>query len=188
MKAMSSLISLIISLSISLSMSFNAFAAFDDYDGLEKPLSVGLGTYASVIAFDNAFVDDLEFSGFAITVGYAISNQYLIRGSYFSLEEDDITNLDSSGYDLLAYLGTGLASHGFKAYVGGGLFKEKLDDGFDTESFSGLQLSGGIGYNWDSVSLDLIVGIRDSSDYEDGAISAVDITAVSSSLLLSARF
>ena len=179
---------ILISIFFSLSLSSTVFAAFDDYDGIEKPLAVGLGTYASVIAFDEPFTDDLEFTGLAITVSYAISNQWLLRGTYFSLEEDQITNLDSTGYDLLAYLGTGLAAQGFKAYVGGGLFKEKLDDGFDTEEFSGVQLSGGIGYNWDAVSLDLVLGIRDSGDYEDSSISSADIAVFSSSLLLSARF
>lgn len=188
MKYVSGLSILLVSLLFSSLFSFKALAAFEDYEGLEKPLAVGIGTYASAINFDNVAIDDLEFSGLALSVSYAISNQYLVRATYFSLEEEDITNLDSSGYDLLAYIGTGLAAHGLKAYVGGGLFSEELDDGFESERFSGIQLSGGVGYNWDAVSLDLIFGFRDSSDYEDDGTDATDVTAFSSSLLLSARF
>ena len=180
-------------LSSSVLLSFSSYVAADDSTNnsavVAKPLSVGIGTYASILATDDPFVSDSEFSGIALTVGYTISDQFLIRGTYFSLEDDDFSDIESSGIDLLGYLGTGLTGHGFKAYIGGGIFKDEIKiSGFGSEDFSGLQLSGGFGYNWDSVSLDLIVGIRDSSDYEDSVNGLFDITAVSSSLLLSARF
>ena len=180
-------------LSSSVLLSFSSYVAANDSannsTAVEKPLSVGIGTYASILDFDDSFISDLEFSGIAITVGYAFSDQFMLRGTYFSLEEDDFSEIESSGIDLLAYLGTGLTGHGFKAYIGGGVFKDEIEiSGLGSESFSGLQLSGGIGYNWDAVSLDLVLAIRDPSDYEDDLNGSVDITAVSSSLLLSARF
>lgn len=169
---------------ILLLLSFNASAS----DYVAKPFSIGLGTYASVIAYDNAFIKDDEFSGLALSFGYAISNNIAFRGTLFSLEHDDYSNIDSSGYDLLAHFGTGLAQEGFKAYIGGGFFRDKWDVGFASETFNGLQLNGGIGYNWAAVSLDLVVGIRDSSDYEQFVFNTVSAAAVSSSLILSARF
>ncbi|MBT8118201.1 MAG: hypothetical protein KJN89_00675 [Gammaproteobacteria bacterium] len=158
-----------------------------------KPFTIGIGTYASTIAYDNSLVKDDDFSGFALSLGYAVSDQFGFRGNYFSLEQDDSSDLESKGIDLLGYLGVGLATHGFKAYVGGGFFSDKWELGPVSETFSGLQLSGGIGYNWDSVSLDFLLNIRDASDYEDFVnrsfpFNPVSAAAVSGSLLISYRF
>lgn len=174
-----------------ITLSFDAFAGADG--GVEKPFTVGIGTYRSVIAYDNSLFQDDELSGYAFSFGYAASDQFAFRGTIFSLEHDDFSDIDSAGYDLLAYLGTGLATQGFKAYIGGGLFSDKWEVGSFSKTFNGLQLSGGIGYNWDSVSLDFILGIRDASDYEDFInqsliFSQVSAAAVSGSLLLSYRF
>lgn len=158
-----------------------------------KPFTIGIGTYASTIAYDDSLLKDDELSGLSLSFGYAVSDQFAFRGSYFSLEHDDFSDLESKGIDLLGYFGTGLATHGFKAYIGGGFFSDKWQLGPVSETFDGLQLSGGIGYNWDSVSLDFILGIRDASDYEDFANQAfpfnpVSAVAMSGSLLLSYRF
>ena len=173
-----------------LSISFNAFADFDAT--AEKPFSLGVGTYRSVIAVDDPFYQDDELSGIAFTFGYAVSNNVAFRGTYFSLEHDDFSDIESTGFDFLAYFGTGLATQGFKAYIGGGLFKDKWEVGTFSQSFDGLQLNGGLGYNWESVSLDLVIGIRDPGDYEDfvNGVFATNFTAtaISSSLLLSYRF
>ena len=171
-------------------VSFNAHSASDGT--VMKPFSIGLGTYRSVIAYDSTVAGDDELSGGSLSFSYAISNQFAVRASYFSLEHDDSAALESTGYDLLAYIGSNLAAPGFKAYIGGGLFSDKWELGSFSETFGGLQLSGGLGYNWDSVALDFILGIRDASDYEDfvnGASSfAVSATAITGSLLLSYRF
>lgn len=156
----------------------------DDYVG--KPFTVGVGSYASIIAFDNPLREDFEFSGIALSFGYAISDNIAFRGTYFSLERDIASDHKSKGYDLLAHFGTGLATQGFKAYIGGGLFKDKWTKGTLSDTFSGLQLNGGIGYNWESVSLDFMIGARDSSDYE--TVLSQSVTAVSGNLLLSYRF
>ena len=63
--------------------------------------------------------------------------------------------------------------------------------GFSDEKFRGVQLNGGLGYNWEVIALDFVLGIRETGDYEDfGQDSGIstDVTAVSGSLILSARF
>lgn len=180
-------------LSSFLLLTFLSFSVFAGTDGpVEKPFSLGIGTYRSVISLDAPLANDDELSGIAFTLGYAVSDMFALRGTYFSLEHDDFSEIESTGYDLLAYFGTGLASQGFKAYIGGGLFKDKWEFGPFSESFDGLQLNGGLGYNWQSVSLDLVLGIRDPGDYEDFANSlfatSYTATAISTSLLLSYRF
>lgn len=170
--------------------SFNTTATFAG--DAEKPFSIGIGTYSSIIAYDNSLYEDDELSGFSLSFAYAVSDMLAFRGTYFSLEHNDFSDIESTGYDLLAHLGTGLATHGFKAYIGGGLFSDKWESGAFSKTFNGLQLSGGIGYNWDSVSLDFILGIRDASDYEafinENLPTDVSAVAASGSLLLSYRF
>jgi hypothetical protein len=154
-------------------------------EGVEKKFNVGIGTYALKVAYD-------DLSGIGISVSYAFSDQFALRGEYYTLDHDDISALDDTGIDLVTYFGTGLATHGFKAYIGGGIFNETWELLGYEEDFSGLQINGGIGYNWDPVALDFVPGIRDSGDYEDFIQRAlfinVDAAAISGSLILSARF
>ena len=175
---------------ILLSISFNAYS---DLGGQgEKQFTIGVGTYRSVIAYDTDFAGDDELSGISFSFGYALSDHFALRGTYFSLEHDDLSDLESTGYDLLAHFGMGLLKPGFKAYIGGGYFRDEWELASFSETFSGLQLNGGIGYNWESVSLDFILGIRDSGDYEDfinqNSSIQVSAVAVTGSLLLSYRF
>lgn len=159
-----------------------------------KPFNIGIGTYATTISYDKDFAKDDDLSGGSLSLAYAVSDSVALRGTFFSQEHDDTSDLESKGFDLLAYLGVNLATHGFKAYVGGGYFRDTWELGPFEETFDGLQLSGGIGYNWDYVALDFILGIRDASDYEDfvngSGIYPEDVTAtaITGSLLLSARF
>jgi hypothetical protein len=161
-------------------------------EGVEKKFNVGIGTYALKVAYDGPYLLDDDLSGIGISVSYAFSDQFALRGEYYTLDHDDISALDDTGIDLVIYFGTGLATHGFKAYIGGGIFNETWELLGYEEDFSGLQINGGIGYNWDPVALDFVLGIRDSSDYEDFIQRAlfinVDAAAISGSLILSARF
>ena len=152
----------------------------------QKQWSVGISSYALIIDSDYYGADD--FIGFAISSDYAISDNFAIRGAYYSLEHEDFSEIEVNGFEFLGYYGTGLMSQGFKAYIGGGLYTETLEasGGLD-EDFSGVQLNGGIGYNWESVALDLSTGIRTTGDYED-FYDGDDLIVTSGSLTLSFRF
>ena len=159
----------------------------------EKKFSLGVGSYALTVAYENPVVgSDDEFGGLGLVGTYAFTDSFAIRGEYYSLGHDQVSSLKARGFDLVGHIGTRLATQGFKAYVGGGLFSETWEFFSAEEDFSGLQFNGGIGYNWESVSLDFVLGIRDPSDYEDFILRATGITttavAVSGSLMLSARF
>ena len=157
-------------------------------DGVPKHWQVGLGIYNFTLAYDNT--SDDEFSGGAISASYAATDNLAFRGTIFSLEHDDFSEVDSSGYDLVVYGGTGLLTQGFKIYGGGGLFKDTWEAFGVEESFNGFQLNGGLGYNWDVVAIDFVIGIRSVSDYDD-FVSIVGVsadTAVSSNLSVSFRF
>lgn len=159
---------------------------------LGKKTSIGIADYAVRLAFSNPYLADDNFSGIGIFVTHAFSDNFALRGGYYFLDHDITADFDMVGLDLLAYYGTGLATDGFKAYIGGGLFSETLSQGIDSENFSGIQFNGGIGYNWEHVTLDLSVGIRDASDYEDHiyTVQGVDtgVQAVSGAFMLSVRF
>lgn len=161
-------------------LSPNAYA-----EGEQKHLNVGIGTYALTVAYDNPFIIDDDYSGTVISVFYAPTDQFAFRGGIYSTEHDSLSALENNGYDLAIYLGTGLATQGFKAYVGGGIFNETQEAFGFNKDFGGVQLSGGIGYNWDAIALDFILGIRDPGDYED--FVGVDAAAVTGSLILSIR-
>jgi hypothetical protein len=159
-------------------------------DDLNRKFNVGLGTYALVITNDSDFFDDDRLTGFSISGLYAVSDMFALRAAYYALEHDDFSNIDDTGFDFVGYIGAGLMSEGFKIYGGGGIYTESWDTPTGDESFNGLQLSGGIGYNWKNVALDFVLSLRQKDDYEDVlAGSGVSIEgAASGSLILSARF
>ncbi len=175
-----------------LSATFLSTSVFAEESPQIKSWNIGVGTYASVVNIDSAFGDeDIEFTGVNFAGTYAFSDTIALRAGYFSLENEDDSALKSTGIDVNIYFGTGLASEGFKVYIGGGLFSDTWEFQSEEEDFSGIQFNGGIGYNWEIISLELIVGIRSASEYadfiEDNGGSG-EIIAVSSSLLLSGRF
>ncbi len=161
-------------------------------DNGQKKFNIGIGSYALVVGYDDGSFKDDELSGFGLSGTYAFTDHFAIRGIYYSLEHDDVSGLDNKGIDLVGYFGTGLATHGFKAYIGGGVFSETWEFSVVEEDFSGLQINGGLGYNWDVVALDFVLAIRDPGDYENfinrTLFTNVDAAAISGSLMLSARF
>jgi hypothetical protein len=159
-------------------------------EDLNKKFNIGLGTYALIITNDSSFFDDDRLTGFSVSGQYAISDMFALRAAYYALDHDDFSNIDDTGFDFVGYVGAGLMSEGFKIYGGGGIFTESWDTSTGDKSFNGLQLSGGIGYNWKNVGLDFVLALRQKDDYEDVlAGSGVSINgAASGSLILSARF
>ena len=155
----------------------SAFAA-------EKRFSVGGGIYVSTLS-PSGYADE-DFSGLALTGTAAFNNHFGVRLNLFSLEHDDVSSLDSSGFDLLALAGYNLANEGFKFYGGLGVFRDKLEYAGSSETFSGTQLNLGLGYNWSQVALDFSVSFRDSGDYEDS--SGISVDATSGLLSLAYRF
>ena len=86
--------------------------SFHALEAAPKHWQVGLGLYRSAVSYNNT--SDDEFSGFAISASYAATDNFAFRGAVFSLEHDDFSDIDSSGYDLVVYGGTGLLTQGFK--------------------------------------------------------------------------
>jgi hypothetical protein len=155
-----------------------------------KNWSVGAGVQSLKVTND---YEDIKFGGTIITASYAFSDSLAVRGSIHSLEHDDTSALTSDSFDIIGYWGTGLQSEGFKAYIGAGIFSDtwEYDDYLEDDKFSGLAFSGGLGYNWEYVSVDLMLGARAAQDYADlieEAGGSGTIMAVTTSLVLSARF
>lgn len=146
----------------------SAFAA-------EKRFSVGGGVYVSTMSA-SGYADD-DFTGLALTGTAAFNNHFAVRLNLFSLEHEDVSGLDSSGFDLLALIGYNLANEGFKFYGGLGVFRDKMKYVGLSETFSGPQLNLGLGYNWSQVALDFSVSLRDSDDYEDVFGASMDVTS-----------
>jgi len=163
---------------------------FADESKEVKNWTVGAGVQSLTVT--NDYEDD-EFSGTIITASYAFSDSLAVRGSIHSLEHDDISAITSDSFDIVGYWGTGLQSEGFKAYIGAGFFSDtwEIKGSQWEETFSGAVFSGGLGYNWEYVSVDFILGARQATDYADFMESAGisgTIMAINTSLVLSARF
>jgi hypothetical protein len=156
-----------------------------------KHFSAGIASFATTVRTDTRFgTEDDDFSGFALFGTGAVNDNVGFRLTYAkqSLEDDSDLKLDALEGSIIA--GTGLATTGFKAYGSLGFFSETMKmNGFSNElDFSGLMLGGGIGYNWNPVSLEFWINFRDSGDYEDLIGEGADVAAASGGLGLSVRF
>ena len=150
-----------------------------------KNFEIGIGGYAVVIDSQ----DRNEFGGNSLSAAFVFNDFVAIRGQYYSVEHDKRDYFDLTGFDVNAYFGKGLQSRGFKIYSGLGFYKETLEYRNITEDITGAQISGGIGYNWPQVSLDLSISIRTVGDYADYFDSNKDdVAAASSSLIIAYRF
>ena len=154
----------------------------------EKNWSVGIGSYAFTLASDNSYNSDLDFSGFNLAAGYAFNNHFQIRGTYFSLENDDFSAIESSGFDVMAYGGVGLSKPGFRGYGGAGFYSDKWSFPSGSKSFSGIQLGGGLGYNWGPVALDFVLTLRQADKYADYIYESGTYVAMSGNLTVSYLF
>jgi hypothetical protein len=177
---------LITSTILASSLIFSNVTLADENSQPMKHWSVGAGTYVVTIAFDNS--EDDSFGGGALSATYAFNDNFAIRGNLFSLEHEDFSDVELTGFEMLAYYGTGLATKGFKAYVGGGLYNESIEANYFDEDFTGVQISGGIGYNWESLSLDFSLGLRSTGDYEDIFDDGEEVSVASGALVLAYRF
>jgi len=151
---------------------------------------IGIGGYAVVIDEDRSQNQD-ELGGNSLSATFVFNDFLAIKGQYYSLDnEDDRSHkFDLSGYDVNAYFGENLQSKGFKYYMGIGFYKETLEYSSGDEDITGAQISGGIGYNWSHVSLDLTLSYRTVGDYAAFLDEKDDnVTAMSSSLTVAYRF
>jgi hypothetical protein len=154
----------------------------------EKNWSVGIGSYAFSITNDNDESNEIDFAGFNLAAAYAINNHFQIRGTYFSLENDDYNGLKSDGFDLMAYGGFGFSMRGFRGYGGVGFYSDKWSFEGESDSFSGFQLGGGLGYNWGPAALDFVINLRKVDEYEDFIYEPGTYIALSGNLTVSYLF
>ena len=158
------------------------------YTDSEKHFSVGVGSYAFSLANDDFSDDEQDFTGFNLSAGYAFNNHFQVRATYFSLENDDFSALESKGFDVMAYGGTGFTEKGFRGYGGAGFFSDKWSASSNSESFSGLQFGGGLGYNWGPAALDFVLTLRQADKYEDFVNGYGTYIAMSGNLTVSYLF
>ena len=165
------------------------------YPGTEpKNFNLGIGYYSLQIyqtySDETYSYDSDRLNGVSLSGAYMFSDNIAFRGTFYSLKRGNFADTDASGFDALAYYGSGLATRGGKWYIGGGYFSEEWNIKAESNSFSGLQLSGGFGYNWERYAFDMLLHLRDPSDYDKhlAAPGSEINTAGVLSLMLSARF
>jgi len=151
-----------------------------------KNWQVGVGGYAVVVDGHN---NRNELGGNSLSVAFVLNDYVAVQGQIYSIDNDESYNFDISGYDINAYFGNNLHNNGFKYYSGFGFYKETLEYSSGDDNITGAQVSGGIGYNWPYVSLDLTLSYRSVGDYADYYNEDNNnVTAMSSSLTVAYRF
>jgi hypothetical protein len=159
-----------------------------------KNFNLGIGVYSLQLyektSEETNLYDSDRLNGVSLSAAYMLTNRIAFRGTYYSLDRGNFPDTEASGYDVLAYYGNGMAMRGFKWYIGGGYFSEEWDVMTVSYSFSGMQFSGGFGYNWQRYSFDMLLHARDKGDYNNN-LSEPDSeirTAGVLSMMMSARF
>lgn len=136
----------------------------------ERNFSVGVTTSGLTLATDG-FEDD-EASGLGVTASayFQDTGRFQLggRATLAFMEHDDLSGLDVTTFDASLLWGQGFNAEGFKWYLSGGIFNDKwsYDVTSFSENFNGLQLGGGIGYNWDRIALDGWLTARNTSSYK----------------------
>ncbi len=163
-----------------------------------RQLAISVGVYT--LALENKFADSSvalalpgkdNFSGNSVAVTVAFTRRLAFKGGVYSLTHEEFENITAEGYDLLLLLGNNFDRIGSKFYIGAGYYTETWSP--SDQDFEGAQFNLGIGYNWNRISLDLVVGIRESSEYSDfvnslNSFAEIDTIAYSGSLELAIRF
>jgi hypothetical protein len=167
----------------------------------ESNFSVGIASFATSLQYDTyyggyygdyygSYYDDDEanFGGYAIYGTAAINNHVAFRLTWAMQSHEDFSELDLNAIEIHLLAGTGLLRRGFKVYGSLGYFSESLEDSEfrEKERFSGFMLGAGLGYDWNPISLELWVNLRDARDYEDFLDTGV--SAASGGLGLAVRF
>jgi len=154
--------------------------------------SVGASTFALSQNITNGYNDvDLTFTGLQLVGAMSVSDNVQAQLTIYGASESDDSDLTLSGNSIRMNLGQGFQKKGFKAYATVGYFNESFEY-FSSESdtISGFEFGGAIGYNFDAISLDYGITIRGSAGYEkDGVWGAGnDVTTATGFLSLTGNF
>lgn len=131
-------------------LAFIILSPFAFAENAQKQGHIGLASSATILDYDDNRFENDSFSGLAIYGGSAFNNNFGLRGqlSFQSLNDSDF-EVRSRAFELSFMAGTGLETEGFKAYGSLGFFADRWSASFaaDDESFNGLMIGGGLGYN-----------------------------------------
>ena len=162
-----------------------------------KNISAGAGVYVNVWEEDD---EKDNFEGYAFTASFALSPGAAVRGHLYFTKHEDEDDVSLDGYDAQLMLGSNLVREGFKIYALGGYWSESLEidasalskSSASVESdFSGLMAGLGIGYNWESATLDFWVAWKDPGEYKDlieDAGGESDVTMGAGAITFGLRF
>lgn len=162
--------------------SANAFA-----NDNESKFSVGVSSFATSVDIGGG-TDDASGLGITATAVFnELGKGHLgIMANYAAMEHDQLSNLDVNNLDASIIWGSNLTQYGFKFYVGGGFFNEKWSTTGFSETFSGAQITGGVGYNFERFAVDLSVNARNPGAYDFGGMDGE--AAATAALSISYRF
>lgn len=160
-------------------------------DVFKPSYSVGLARFAiSQTTEQGSYYQDYIYTGVKISGAVNLNNHIQGGVGFYNTSETQFSDLSLKGYNLRVNFGKGFTQEGFKIYGSFGLYNDQLDNGVVTENVKGLELGGGLGYNFGNIAVDWGYTLRDSSEYETERMYGenMDVTTTSAFLALSANF
>jgi len=130
--------------------------------------AIGVGSFALNYESDQQSAD---WNGFTLRGTMISSKHFAMRGRIYNTEASGFwgNTQEISGFDFSGLLGTNW-NQGINFFGGFGFYSEDLTDDLQPDdSWSGLMLSIGLGYQWQNASLELSGDLRDPSDPEEYA-------------------
>ncbi|MDH5692383.1 MAG: porin family protein [Gammaproteobacteria bacterium] len=138
-----------------------------------RPFSVAVGRYALSVKQNDFVIRETRFTGAAIWLGYALTQNVGLRGGLYSASNTDnrstgaTPELKARGQELQLLIGNNLDRKGFRVYIGLGTFSESWEiAGTPHDRFSGSQFTFGLGYNWQKVTLEYSTAVRGNTGYQ----------------------
>lgn len=154
--------------------------------------SLGASTFALAQNISDGFTEtDLTFTGLQLVGAMSVSDNVQAQLSIYGASEADYDDLTVSGNSIRMNFGKGFQLKGFKAYATVGYFNESLEDATsESDGISGFEFGGAIGYNFDAVSLDYGITIRNSDGYAKDGVwgEGLDVTTATGFLALTGNF
>lgn len=137
-----------------------------------KNHSIGLTRSTTSVNHETAGAEDSSGLGLSYTLVFSDSGhrQWASRFTYASHESCCYRGVSVTALDASVLWGRNLNRQGFKWAAGGGYFYENFSypNRQPSDVFSGLQLTGALGYNFQPFSLDFWLNFRSGDSYDTG--------------------
>lgn len=148
--------------------------------------SVGISRYTSSVSYNGLRSATLDLNGFALFATRALDHHLALRGGWF--QQHHTSDMSADGIDIQLLAGNNFDRKGLKLFGGVGYLRERWGLSEGDVTLESPQVTMGVGYNWDDVSVEWWGAVRAANEYDKLAPVTASAAATAGSLLLSYRF